>query len=106
MFSAFHSNTFGEDFEHFRPERFLRKTEDIKWELNDYLHKLMIQFGVGKRACPGQRLAEVSTFTLIASTLSKFKVIPVPGQNPPNFQFKSGLTIKPKPFKFSVVKRK
>ncbi|KAL1941273.1 hypothetical protein VTO73DRAFT_7485 [Trametes versicolor] len=68
--------------ETFRPERFLGTT-------NPKLQNFTMQFGFGRRICPGLHIANQSVFIVIARLLWAFNVVP---------DFTSGLITRPNPF--------
>jgi len=101
--SAFKSKKlFGNDVEEFRPERFLDPGDNSK--LSD-LKKFVTPFGVGKRTCPGEPIAEIVTFLFLVSTIKNFKLSSVPGENPPALEFDVGGSARPKPFRVLVTRR-
>lgn len=61
--------------EEFRPERFMSK--DGKFVRSE---KVM-PFGVGKRACPGEPIANAEIFLYITSFLQKFEIVMPKGKN-------------------------
>ncbi|KAF3198817.1 hypothetical protein TWF106_004105 [Orbilia oligospora] len=90
------------DPETFNPERFLKE----KPELNP---KKFV-FGFGRRICPGQQLADASTFLTIAQTLAVFDikkpVDPVTGlEIEPEMGATSGTVSHPHPFQCCFVPR-
>jgi len=93
---------FGNDVEEFRPERFFNPGDNSK--LSD-LRKLLTPFGIGKRACPGEPIAEILTFLFLVSTISNFKLSSVPGEKPPQMEFDVGGTARPKLFRVFVSRR-
>ncbi|OJT13596.1 O-methylsterigmatocystin oxidoreductase [Trametes pubescens] len=87
--------------EAFRPERFLGTT-------NPKLQNFTMQFGFGRRICPGLHIANQSVFIVIARwmldrLLWAFDVVPATGPDgkpilPPTDDFTSGLITRPNPF--------
>lgn len=59
------------DPENFRPERFL--SNDLKSIVNA---ERVVPFGIGKRNCPGDKLAEVEVFLFVTSLVQKFRILP------------------------------
>ena len=82
--------------EKFRPERFLERT-------HPKLENLTIQFGFGRRICPGLYVANQSIFIVLARLLWAFDIVPATGADgrpilPPDDDFVGGLIIRPVPF--------
>jgi cytochrome P450 len=104
LYSAYHTEEFGgeRDSWEFRPEGFISKEDGIK--LNG-LGKKVIPFGVGKRICPGSRLAEVSAFLIVVGIVRRFKLGVVPGEDPPSKEMQISFTSGPAPFRFCISKR-
>jgi cytochrome P450 len=103
LYTAYHTEEFGveRDSWKFAPERFISKGNG---QLNS-LFKKVIPFGVGKRACPGSRLAEISSFLIIVTILQRYKLTTVPGEDPPSTDMRISLTARPLPFRFCISKR-
>jgi cytochrome P450 len=103
LYTAYHTEQFGGEAESwkFQPERFISKENG---QLNS-LSKKIVPFGVGKRACPGNRLAEISYFLIIATILQRYKLTTVPGEDRPSTEMRISLTSRPLPFRFCISKR-
>jgi cytochrome P450 len=103
LYTAYHTQEFGGERESwkFSPERFISKENG---QLNS-LSKKVIPFGVGKRSCPGNRLAEISSFLFIVTILQRYKLTTVPGEDPPSTEMRMGFTARPPPFQFCISKR-
>ncbi|KAI0315767.1 cytochrome P450 [Amylostereum chailletii] len=83
----------------FIPERFL-DPEDTTIDPAFYT------FGYGRRVCPGRYLAENSTFILVATILSVFKVSPPPASEGPLVPEWAANTVSfLKPFKLTIEPR-
>ncbi|CAL7939980.1 unnamed protein product [Xylocopa violacea] len=82
----------------FKPERHL-KNGVFEPDTN------IIQFGKGKRRCPGEVLAKNALFLFFVGVLQKFTLLPVPGKGPYSMEFIFGLTTVPKPYKLLTVPR-
>ncbi|KAK6532769.1 hypothetical protein TWF281_006946 [Arthrobotrys megalospora] len=90
------------DPEVFNPERFLKQQPE--------LHPKKFVFGFGRRICPGQQLADASTFLTIAQTLAVFDikkpVDPVTGLDiEPSMGSTPGTVSHPLPFKCTFTPR-
>jgi len=55
-------------------------------------------FSVGKRNCPGESVAQIVAFIMLAHVVRNFEISCVPGEGPPAQEFSVGLTSHPKPF--------
>jgi cytochrome P450 len=102
LHSAFHTEEFGgvTDSWNFRPERFI----SLDGQLNS-LSKRLVHFSVGKRNCPGNRVAEISSFLIVVSLLQRFKLSLVHGDEAPSTEMQFGFTARPQPFRFYVSNR-
>ncbi|KFM82374.1 Cytochrome P450 2J6, partial [Stegodyphus mimosarum] len=83
----------------FKPERFL--SEDGKEVIK---HECWIPFSLGKRACPGETLANVEVFLYATSLLQKFH-IEFPEGKRHNFEGVVGATFEPTPYELCMVPR-
>jgi len=85
--------------EQFYPEHFLKEQNELKGDddLAGY-----IPFGVGKRKCPGEALANMQMFLLLTNILASYS-LSIPGEDSGIIatQFKSGTAVlrNPKPYK-------
>ena len=59
----------------FRPERFLTK------EGNFVRDERVIPFGIGKRSCPGEPVAQTEIFLYVTSLLQKYEIVMPAGKN-------------------------
>ncbi|KAH9901308.1 cytochrome P450 [Cubamyces lactineus] len=89
--------------EQFRPERFLHTK-------NPKLQGMTIQFGFGRRICPGLHVANQSIFIVIARLLWAFNIVPVKDADgkpiiPSADDFVSRLVTRPSPFPCSFEVR-
>ncbi|KDQ17935.1 hypothetical protein BOTBODRAFT_29247 [Botryobasidium botryosum FD-172 SS1] len=86
----------------FRPERFLEPSETVV-DPYDYC------FGIGRRSCPGNHLADATLFLTVASILAAFdirKAVDEKGEEiDAPFEFTPGLVSGPKPFRCQLVPR-
>ena len=79
LVSAMYDPSHFPDPHSFKPERFL--DTDGKYKHNDHV----IPFGVGKRYCLGQTLAEKEFFLFLIGILQKFDITPPPMQELPSY---------------------
>ncbi|KAA1473739.1 cytochrome P450 [Dentipellis sp. KUC8613] len=89
--------------ESFKPERFL--TPD--GTLND--DNMQIAFGLGRRVCVGQHLADSTAWMMIVSMLAVFRIVPAKDENGKDIiarvEYTSGLISHPLPFKCAFQPR-
>ena len=83
LFSGFFSKFFCRASE-FLPHRWLKEERDINW---NHQPGLVVPFGVGKRICPGKRLAEREMCVVIAKTFLNFSAEVVGGRLNADFNF-------------------
>ena len=83
LFSGFFSKFFCRASE-FLPLRWLKDERDINW---NHQPGLVVPFGVGKRICPGKRLAEREMCVVIAKTFLNFSAEVVGGRLNADFNF-------------------
>jgi len=89
--------------EQFYPEHFLTKENQLKSE-EDILG--FFAFGVGKRKCPGAKLADMQMFLLLANILNQFSLsVPREDSGIIATQFKSGTAVLRNPAPYRVVIR-
>uniref|UniRef100_P9WEI7 Cytochrome P450 monooxygenase claR n=1 Tax=Ampulloclitocybe clavipes TaxID=56467 RepID=CLAR_AMPCV len=88
----------------FKPERYLETDGNVP-ELDPHA----LAFGFGRRACPGQELADTNMFLTIAMSLAVFnisKAVDEKGREiEPVNEFSSGTVSHPKPYKCKVTPR-
>ena len=85
----------------FKPQRFLNK--DGKYVLPNADH--FRPFSAGRRQCPGESLARIQLFLVLARLLHSFKFENPPGCDLPSLEPITGLAVMPKPFKVCAFKR-
>jgi cytochrome P450 len=61
---------YGEDVDHYRPERWLEADKDQLKEMN----ACMLQFGAGPRTCIGKNISLLEVYKLVPSFLRRFEV--------------------------------
>lgn len=89
----------------FRPERHLRPHLDLDPAAKRFHDPSTYAFGFGRRACPGQFLAEPTIFLVIAATLSVFEIRNAPGQDMPRVDCTTGAFSHPTEFGYRLVLR-
>ncbi|XP_035826293.1 cytochrome P450 2D6-like [Aplysia californica] len=89
----------GEDADNFRPERFI----DDKGNLKHF--EEFTPFSMGKRACPGEALANMELFIRISSMCQRFQFLAPDPLNPPEIIEVMSISRSPGPFEVRVVER-
>ncbi|KOX69408.1 hypothetical protein WN51_05571 [Melipona quadrifasciata] len=84
--------------EKFMPERFMKNGT---YEPN----ACVLQFGKGKRRCPGEVLAKSAIFILFTGVMQKYSLFPIPGKGPYSVEINYGLTSSPKPYEALATPR-
>ncbi|KAH8125250.1 hypothetical protein FP744_10005524 [Trichoderma asperellum] len=97
-----------DDVKAFQPERFLG--DDLEAHLSarqsDFRKRDHVNYGFGRRMCPGIQVAENSLFIQISRFLWAFDTMPKPGAPPLDMtDTEEQLTRKPKPFKVNIAPR-
>ena len=88
------------DPEEFRPERFLEGNKLIK-------HPQFVPFGLGRRACMGEKLARDTLFIFLTTLIKNLKLeAPTEHAQPDPSNFTDGFTIIPHPFYVNITRRK
>nr|UZE89938.1 cytochrome P450 CYP305W2 [Chrysoperla zastrowi sillemi] len=99
IWSVHMDKEYWKDPEVFRPERFIGKDGLF------YPNERILNFGLGKRRCPGEALAKDCIFLFFASILQKFDVLPVSNIPLPLKRAYAGITMTPDPFSIRFVNR-
>ena len=85
--------------EEFRPERFLEGNRLIK-------HQQFVPFGIGKRACMGEKLARDNLFIFMTTLIKNIEFgTPVEHDQPDPSNFTDGFTMIPHPFYVNIRSR-
>jgi len=84
LYHILHNEQFFHDPKNFNPERFLDKSG--KFVTDEHA----VIFGVGKRFCLGQALAEKEFFLFASGMLHEFKIEPAAGDKIPSYFFEDG----------------
>ncbi|XP_035705297.1 farnesoate epoxidase isoform X2 [Folsomia candida] len=87
------------DPEVFRPERFINENNEI------FNASGIINFSVGKRNCPGELYANVTSFLFLTSLLQRYKISVPQGQPKPPMALSAGFALKPYPYQASFTRR-
>ncbi|KAL6909173.1 cytochrome P450 [Trichoderma evansii] len=94
--------------EAFQPERFLGDDLDslVSARQRDYWKRDHVDYGFGRRMCPGIQVAENSLFIQISRYLWAFNITPKPGEPPLDMDdWQELFTRKPRPFKVNITPR-
>jgi len=67
--------------------------------------ELMIQFSLGKRACPGEVLAMQEMFLFFCAIVQQFDILPAEGQTSIRDELLFIRTFSPAPFEVRLVQR-
>ncbi|XP_017885232.1 methyl farnesoate epoxidase-like [Ceratina calcarata] len=86
------------DPEKFIPERYIKNGAFVP-------DPYSLQFGKGRRRCPGEALAKAASFILFVGVMQKFNILPVPGKGPTTIEVTFGITTSPKPYEILAVPR-
>ncbi|CAG7822950.1 unnamed protein product [Allacma fusca] len=100
-FSIMRSEELWGDPENFRPERFLGPDG----KLNEKAKMMHIGFGVGKRSCLGETLAQTTVFMAFTTLVRNFKFEPVPNKPLPTTEPVMGIILSPQPYDLIVKAR-
>jgi cytochrome P450 family 2 subfamily J len=96
----FEKDTWGEDAMSFRPERFI----DDKGKLK--IPEQFIPFGIGRRICLGEAMANMELFLYLSSMFQKFEFLPPAPGAIPEIKYDYGIVVSPLPYQMRVVERK
>lgn len=91
IWSVFHDAKFWGDPEVFRPERFL-----VDGGTRAEKPERFIPFSYGKRACPGELIANMEVFIYFTTILQNFNISPAPSGPPLCFDGVLGISLRPK----------
>jgi cytochrome P450 len=97
----------GEDYEDYKPERFLEVRTDGSLQIKTYSQAIFHAFNAGPRACPGQNLATFEAMSVIAAILMNFDILYDGNElerDPPTYAESVTHPIK-NPYKVRFVKR-
>ncbi|CAG5128741.1 unnamed protein product, partial [Candidula unifasciata] len=89
----------GEDVLTFRPERFL----DANGKVKD--REELIPFGIGRRACLGEALAQMELFLFLSNMCQRFQFLPQAKVPPKYTDYVFGFTSSPHPYEVRIVER-
>ncbi|XP_030835023.1 cytochrome P450 2J6-like [Strongylocentrotus purpuratus] len=91
-----------ENSEEFVPDRFIDKETGL---YNSKLEAGLVEFGVGRRVCPGEQLARTELFVIFTHILHRF-TLRLPEGTPITRDGINGLTHHPKPYKITAAPRR
>lgn len=98
QWSLNHDPTKWDQPEIFNPKRFL----DDNGELNKDLASNVLIFSMGKRRCIGEELSKIQLFLFTTILVHQCNFA---AEKPPTMDYQYGLTLKPNPFRISVMLR-
>lgn len=96
IWSVFRDKDHWGDPDVFRPSRFLNS--EGKYQKDEWL----INFGIGKRQCPGESLAKNVMFLFLVKLIQEFKFSIPEGCPKPNEKGIAGFTVSAQPFEATV----
>ncbi|KZS91063.1 cytochrome P450, partial [Sistotremastrum niveocremeum HHB9708] len=91
----------------FRPERFLTKEHggDCATQDDIPMDPSKINFGYGKRGCPGRHLAELGVWLSVAMSLAVYNINVIDGHIPSSTNYERSSISRPRPFKCHITIR-
>ncbi|KAJ4470457.1 cytochrome P450 [Lentinula aciculospora] len=101
---------YGEDAEHFNPNRFLDGNGKFRSSIADTRDEGHFTYGFGKRICIGRHVANNSLFIHIAFLLWALNITAEKDADgnpnlPDSLQCKEGLSVRPVPFRCNITSR-
>ncbi|XP_055878597.1 cytochrome P450 2E1-like [Biomphalaria glabrata] len=90
----------GNDVMSFKPERFINQEGKLQ------IPEQLIPFGIGRRMCLGEGLANVAIFLIMASLFQRFQLRPKNMSSPPPLNYIFGPDVSPAPFEVCFVDRR
>ncbi|CAG5128740.1 unnamed protein product [Candidula unifasciata] len=90
----------GKDAMSFKPERFLDSTGKVQDR------EELIPFGIGRRVCLGEALANMELFLFLSNMFQRFQFLPKDKTPPSCNVYRFGLTCAPYPFEVRILPRK
>ncbi|GLV44385.1 Cytochrome P450 305a1 [Carabus blaptoides fortunei] len=97
IYSVHHDREFWGDPEAFRPERFLNKNGTVQYG------ERLLNFGLGRRRCPGEQLARQAIFIFLVGILRKYKICSVPNSELPSMEPAIRLFLTPQKYKARLI---
>lgn len=83
----------------FKPERFLDANGKV---IN---REELIPFGIGRRMCLGEAMAQAELFLFLSNMIQKFKFLPKDKVPPKYTDYMFGFTRLPRPYEVRLVER-
>lgn len=78
----------------------------INYNVLRLLITIVLYLNAGRRSCPGEPVAEWTSFLFMINILRTFKLRVIPGEKPPRTDMNVGVIAEPFPFKMAISKRK
>lgn len=101
LWSLHHDPEIWDAPDEFRPERFLDDNGGFLPPKAD----LFVPFSGGRRGCPGESLARIELFLVLARLLHRFRFENPPGCDLPTLEPTAGIVLMPHPFDVCAIKR-
>jgi cytochrome P450 len=89
----------GDDVDVFKPERFIAEDGSLTSP------EAWVPFSVGRRACLGERMANMELFLFFSNIIQKFKLLPADPKQIPPIKGSFGISHTPLPFEVKFVPR-
>jgi len=99
-YAVHHDPEYWEKPYEFRPQRFITATGEFRKD------ERVIPFSVGKKSCPGEKLAMIQFFLFLTGLLQKFEFTLNPNEPVPCLDMKAGFVIPPPPHKLILKDRR
>ncbi|XP_038059989.1 cytochrome P450 2U1-like [Patiria miniata] len=99
MWAVMHNPKVWPEPDHFRPERFL----DDRGRYRKPEH--FLPYGIGRRMCPGERLARMELFLFFTHLLHRFSFSLPLGAPQPSLKGRMGITLAPQPYRLVARSR-
>ncbi|RUS83558.1 hypothetical protein EGW08_008664 [Elysia chlorotica] len=98
--NIFHCQELWKDPDQYRPERFLDADGNISPP------EFFTPFGIGRRVCPGESLAKMELFLVLASVIQRFELRPTTPDHLPTQKPEIGMIYFPQPYQIRFVERR
>ncbi|KAH9494454.1 Cytochrome P450 2J6 [Bulinus truncatus] len=90
----------GDDVMIFRPERFINREGKLQ------IPEQLIPFGIGKRICLGEGIAQTARFLIMSNLFQRFQLLPINVDSPPPLNYVFGADVSPQEFDIRFVDRR
>ncbi|KAK6997634.1 cytochrome P450 2J3 [Biomphalaria glabrata] len=90
----------GNDVMSFKPERFINQEGKL------HIPEQLIPFGIGRRICLGEGMAQTIRFLIMSSMFQRFQLLPRDAEAPPSLGYVFGADVSPQSFEIRFVDRR